>query len=495
MVRKNPHLYEINLMAWLNQLSQREERKITLKDIPQREWKGLREKGMDLIWLMGVWQRSPYSRQAARDEPRLVETCRSILEDFEMEDIVGSPYAVYRYLPDPTFGSVHDLAVLKRKLEDEGLLLILDFVANHTACDYRWIGENPSHYIHTEPDSTGHCPDGFVAALDAPGGPCIAHGRDPYFLPWTDTAQVDYSNPETVRAVLDVVSDISQYCHGFRCDMAMLVVRGVLQKTWSGYLKTEASAEEFWPLAIKNSGRPPRLWLAEVYWGMEEQLLNLGFDYAYDKTFYDLLLAGDIEKFKAHLCAPVTYQEKLVRFLENHDEARAMEVLGPKKIYPAMVIQSTVPGMRFWHQGQLEGNRIQVPIQLRRAPVEMRQPEFADFCEKLLREVDHPVFHDGTWQMCETYGWPDNPSHHHLLTWCWLWDDDRRLIVVNFSPSPVQGYVRMPDNWLPAGKSLSYRDPVKNDNYLRSTEQVQASGLYVELEPWDFHFFSVERKA
>jgi hypothetical protein len=159
-----------------------------------------------------------------------------------------------------------------------------------------------------------------------------------------------------------------------------------------------------------------------------------------------------------------------------------------------MVIQSTVPGMRFWHQGQFEGNRIRLPIQLRRAPLEMRQPDFADFCERLLSEVDHPVFHDGTWQMCDTYGWPDNPSHRHLLTWCWLWDDDRRLIVVNFSSSAVQGYVRMPDNWLPAGESLFYRDPLKNDNYLRSTEQVQASGLYVELEPWDFHFFSVERK-
>ena len=481
-------------MTWLNQLSQKEQRKITLKNIPVREWRRLREMGIDLIWLMGVWHRSPYSRQVARDDKRFINACRSILESFEMEDILGSPYAVYRYIPNPGFGSLHDLAALKRNLEDEGLLLILDFVPNHTACDYPWIRENPAYYIHTQPESSGHCPEGFFPANVALGRTCIAHGKDPYFPSWTDTAQVDYSNPETVHAMLDVVSNISQSCHGFRCDMAMLVLRRVFRETWPDYVKTEASPEEFWPLAIKDTVHRPFLWLAEVYWGMEKELLNLGFDYAYDKNFYDLLLKGDIQELKAHLSAPVAYQEKLARFLENHDEARAMEVFGPERIYPAMVVQSTLPGMRFWHHGQLEGNRIRVPIQLRRTPVEPPESEFADFCDMLLHEVDHPVFHKGSWQMCQTYGWPDNPSHRDLLTWCWRRDNDRRLIVVNFSSSPVQGYVRMPDNWLPISESLSYHDVLKDRNYTRSTPQVQASGLYVELGPWDFHFFTVRKE-
>jgi hypothetical protein len=272
--------------------------------------------------------------------------------------------------------------------------------------------------------------------------------------------------------------------------MAMLVLRRVFRKTWSNYVRAEASAEEFWPLVTKEIGRRPFLWLAEVYWGLEEELLKLGFDYAYDKKFYDMLLYGDIQGLKAHLLAPVAYQEKLTRFLENHDEARAMEVFGPERIYPAMVIQSTLPGMKFWHHGQFEGSLIHVPIQLRRAPAEPRKTKFADFCERLLHEVNHPVFHEGSWQMCETYGWPDNDSHRHLLTWSWHRENDRRLIVVNFTSSRVQAYVRMPHKWLPEGESITYRDPLKDETYVRSRVQVQESGLYVELRPWDFHFFS-----
>jgi len=150
-LRKNPHLYEINLMPWLNHLGQKAQHKITLENIPAGIWSRLKTKGMDLIWLMGMWNRSADSRQRARKEPNLVKNCQSILEDFKAGDISGSPYAIDSYLPDPAFGTRQDLLFLKRRFTDMGLSLILDFVPNHTACDHPWISQNPEYYVQAGP--------------------------------------------------------------------------------------------------------------------------------------------------------------------------------------------------------------------------------------------------------------------------------------------------------------------------------------------------------
>ena len=495
-LRKNPHLYEINLMTWLSHLCKKEGKKITLRNIPSEEWSNLREKGMDLIWLMGAWKRSPYSRRKARKQPLLIRECHSVLENFEINDIVGSPYAIYSYILDPSFGSMDDLMFLKKSLEDEELFLILDFVSNHTACDHPWIKKNPEWYIQGEPTEGENFREGFFLVEGSMGRSCIAHGRDPYFPPWTDTAQIDHANPEAIHALVETVLDISRYCHGFRCDMAMLVLREIFQKTWADYIREDISNQgEFWSLVIKgvSLSRSICLWLAEVYWGLEQELLNLGFDYVYDKTFYDLLVSKDIQGFKAHLSAPVAFQERMIRFLENHDEPRAKDVFATENIQSAMVIHATLPGMRLWQEGQLEGNRIRVPVQLRRGSAEQPFSDLKNFSKKLLQEVNHTVFHNGRWEMCEASGCADNYSHLNLLAWCWSQGEERRLIIVNFSSSSAEGYVKLPEGWLPEGAQFLCCDPFKKESYLRDAAKVSTSGLYVRLREGDFHFFNIEK--
>ncbi len=493
-IRKNPHIYEINLITWLHSLSRREQRNITLSTIPEWEWVRLREMGIDFIWLMGIWQRSPYSETRAGNEPFLLEECRSILEDFDMDDIAGSPYAVYDYCPDPAFGSPDDLLDLKTRLEDKGLFLILDFVPNHTACDHPWVNKNPGWYVQEDSQAGEDCGKGFFRTGNAPGRPCIAHGKDPYFAPWTDTAQLNYANPECVSTIIQTISDISGYCHGLRCDMAMLVLRDVFQKTWGRHLKKGIHAREFWPLAVNriNSEDKQYLFLAEAYWGMEPQLLNQGFDYTYDKTLYDLLTKEDIQGLRDYLSMPVTRQEKMIRFLENHDEPRAYQVFGPEKIRCVMVIHATLPGMRFWQRGQFEGRQVRVPVQLRHGPVESDREDIETFSGLLLQEVNQPVFHDGSWEMCNTSGWPDNQSHKNLLAWCWSLNRERRLIVINFSSSPAQGHVRLPTNWLSHGERFLCHDPIMGEGFLHSKAESESSGIYVGLESYGFHFFRIE---
>ncbi len=492
-LRKNPHLYEINLITWLHELCQREQEQITLKNIPEGIWADIKQKGFDLIWLMGVWQRSHDSVKKARNHPDVVKKCRAILKDFKTQDIAGSPYAIPRYVPDSTFGSNHDLFALKDKLEEMGLLLILDFVPNHTACDHDWVKQGTGYYIETRPLKDEECPKGFFLAKKGRERLCIAHGKDPYYAPWTDTAQINCGNPAATRAMAEILSDVSHYCHGFRCDMAMLVVKDVFKKTWGYYIKDDSDAKEFWRVAMDVLG-PDKggcLLLAEAYWGMERDLIDLGFDYTYDKMFYDLLEKEEIQGLKAHLSEPVDFQEKMVRFLENHDEPRAMDVFGNEKIYGAMVILATVPGMRLWHHGQFEGCCYQVPVQLKRKPVEPVNQELKNFSERLLVEVNHSVFHDGIWRLCKTHGWPDNPSHRNLLAWTWDHGEERRLIVVNYSDAPAQGLVMMPVNWLPGSERVRCIDPIKGDKYVLSTGQMEAKGLHVELRERDFHFFNV----
>src|SRR4051812_17824616 len=106
--------------------------------------------------------------------------------------------------------------------------------------------------------------------------------------------------------------------------------------------------------------------LAEVYWDLEYKLQQLGFDYTYDKRLYDRLVKNDANLLRLHLRATVDYQQRLARFIENHDEERAVTVFGRPRSCAAAVLALTLPGMRLLHEGQLAGRARRVPVQLGR---------------------------------------------------------------------------------------------------------------------------------
>ncbi|MBW1915557.1 MAG: alpha-amylase [Deltaproteobacteria bacterium] len=493
-LRKNPHIYQINLMTWLWDLSRRENKEICLNNIPEKEWQRLKELGMDLIWLMGMWERGPDSRKKARNELDLVNACRNILPDFQIEDIAGSPYAIHDYRPDPRFGSFKDLSALKKILEDNGLGLILDFVPNHTACDHPWIVSHPERYILDETDETGSCRQGFFFSGDSSPKRCIAHGKDPYFPSWKDTAQLNYAESGTLDCMSKTLMDLTAFCHGVRCDMAMLLLRDVFMNTWGSHLEKKKEMAEFWPFAIarvKDSGLEFLL-MAETYWGMETDLLNSGFDYVYDKHLYDMMLGGSIDQIKRHISYPINHQEKMIRFLENHDETRALKAFGSVKIKGAMLVHATLPGMRLWQHGQFEGSQLRIPVQLRRAPAEVLNDELNTFGKKLLKEVNHDVFHEGTFRVCPTHGWPDNDSHVNLLAYSWSMGDEKRLIAANLSNESAQGYITIPDGYIQARGRLLLDDPLKHEKHQREALEITEKGLYVALESGEFHFFCIK---
>jgi hypothetical protein len=123
---------------------------------------------------------------------------------------------------------------------------------------------------------------------------------------------------------------------------------------------------------------------------------------------------------------------------------------------------------------------------LDRGPDEPEDRDLRDFYRKLFQAVYRPVFREGRWSLCGRTGWPDNASFQNLVAWSWQKDDERYLIAVNLSDFASQGQIQVPwagdEQWI-------LMDPLSGMTYERSGDQMQSPGLYVELAPWDYHFF------
>src|SRR5262249_19769450 len=225
---------------------------------------------------------------------------------------------------------------------------MLDFVPNHTALDHPWVERHPEYYIRgTEADLERESKN-YLRVKRAQGDTILAHGRDPYFPGWPDTAQLNYGNPATQEAMILELLRISSLCDGVRCDMAMLVLPDIFEQTWG------VTTPPFWPVATQRVREvfPEFCFMAEVYWDREWTLQQLGFDYTYDKRLYDRLRGGQARPVREHLYAGLDYQNRLARFLENHDEARAAATFSSEVHQAAATITFLSPGMRFFHQGQ-----------------------------------------------------------------------------------------------------------------------------------------------
>lgn len=122
-----------------------------------------------------------------------------------------------------------------------------------------------------------------------------------------------------------------------------------------------------------------------------------GFDYCYDKRLYDRLLSRDAASVRAHLWADLTYQNRLARFLENHDETRAAQQFPVPVHQAAAVITYLTPGLRFFHEGQFEGRRVKVSMHLGRRPKEPVDPVLQEFYRRLLACLKRPEVRNGCW--------------------------------------------------------------------------------------------------
>jgi hypothetical protein len=490
-----PSLYQVNTRTWLAELSCD-----SLDSVPEHALDEIAAHGFDWVWLMGVWQTGLIGRQIAAGIPELRQEFQRVLPDFTEGDICGSPFAVQGYHVHHDFGGDVALGRFRQRLQQRGLRLLLDFVPNHTAIDHPWATLHPEFYIQGSQNEYEANPRNYYGLQTSRGWRLLAHGRDPYFPPWSDTLQLNYRHPALRQAMIAELEHIAGMCDGVRCDMAMLLLPEVILSTWGERsLPADGSQpadDPFWSEAILRvkQRHPAFLFMAEVYWDLEHQLQEQGFDYSYDKRLYDYLRDGDVGRLRQHFTASFDFQRRLVRFLENHDEQRAARVF-PEEMGPAAaVVCYLAPGLRFFHHGQLEGRRIRVPVQLCRSPVETPRESLRGFYTALLTLLRRDIFRRGAWCLldCQPTN-VDDSSWSSCIAYAWYGPQavDEVLVVVNFSPQParctIQPWQEQPSASLSFAVLLASQPEIKY--------QYQAHSLTLELPAWGFEVLEVMKET
>lgn len=488
--RRHPLLFQVNTRVWLTELARRLGRPATLDDIPDAALDHLSAQGFDYLWLLSVWQTGLMGAQVSRSRPEWRREFLETLPDLSDEDIPGSGFAITAYDVHEKLGSDAALARLRARMARRGLKLMLDFVPNHTALDHPWVMSHPEYYVVGTQRNLEHPPADCTWVKHPQGDLLLAHGRDPWFPGWPDTLQLNYGNARLQEAMVRVLEKIAGQCDGVRCDMAMLVLPEVFERTWG------IRAAPFWPKAIERVRRkvPGFCFMAEVYWDLEWTLQQQGFDYTYDKRLYDRLRAGRARPVREHLLAGLDFQCRLARFLENHDEPRAAAAFSFGQHQAAAAISYLAPGLRFFHHGQFEGCQKRISPHLVRAPHEPANARIGQLYDALLALLRQPVLHDGQWCLLENApAWEGNASHDAFVNFAWqAGPDDRLLVAVNYSDHQAQCRVRwpFPD---PAGTTWRLEDRLGDDVYHRSGDELARHGLYLDMRPWQAAAYAVRR--
>ena len=286
------------------------------------------------------------------------------------------------------------------------------------------------------------------------------------------------------------LATIAGQCDGLRCDMAMLLLPEVFQRTWG------LTPAPFWPKAIAAVRDAHRgfTFLAEAYWDLEWELQQQGFDYCYDKRLYDRLRHADAGAIRAHLGAGLDYQDRLARFLENHDEPRAAAVFPWPRHQAAAIVTYFAPGLRFFHQGQFEGAQRQRAGAF--APRHRSKPRNADiaaFYDRLLAVLRTDAFRDGAWSLIPPQpAWAGNPTWQDFISYAWHTRERRRyVVVVNYSDHQGQCRLRLPFDGL-AGRQFRLVDMMGSEVYCRDGGELVEPGLYIDLGAWRFNVFRLD---
>ncbi len=494
---RHPSLFQLNTRIALEERSRALGRQATLDDLSERALDAVAAARIDWLYLLGVWRTGAASRQVSRESRSIRAELQRALPDLREEDITGSPFAVRAYRVREEWGGDEALGRLRRRLAERGIRLLLDYVVNHVALDHPWVDERPSYFVHGTPELLAREPNNWIEVRAGGRRAILAYGRDPFFAGWADTLQLDYRSAALREAMTGELARVAGMCDGIRCDMAMLVEPDVFARTWQHALPpvdgSEGALAPFWPGAIARArqANPRVMFMAEVYWDREWDLQQEGFDFTYDKRLYDRLRHGSGRSVHDHLLADLAYQSRSARFLENHDEPRAADVFPLEVHRAAAVVTYLVPGLRFLHEGQIEGRRVHVSMHVGRRPEERPDPAVMDFYERLLPCIGRPEVHDGEWRLwtCRP-AWEGNRTCDDMIAFSWSLGERHLLVAVNYAPRAGQCYVTLDLPGL-AGRTFTLVDLLGDARYVREGDGLRGSGLYLDMPPWGHHVFEM----
>eukprot|EP00382_Lankesteria_abbotti_P000925 CAMPEP_0113845006 /NCGR_PEP_ID=MMETSP0372-20130328/529_1 /TAXON_ID=340204 /ORGANISM="Lankesteria abbotti" /LENGTH=587 /DNA_ID=CAMNT_0000814025 /DNA_START=27 /DNA_END=1790 /DNA_ORIENTATION=+ /assembly_acc=CAM_ASM_000359 len=565
-----PSIYQINVRVLLTELSSATGRTLTLNQLPDAYLAKLKDMGFDFLYLLGVWTTGEAGLKASQN------FMKHHFPQVPSDQVVSSPFAICEYKVEECFGGDVELAQLRVRMSQHGLGLLLDFVPNHVAFDHEWasaefrcntreslimpgnrslLEREPQNYFVVVEEKNGsnrlvmQGPDGLhflrsnhdvethkhVAVL--------AHGRDPHFDGWGDTAQLNYFSVTLRLKVIELLKHVSGMCDGVRCDMANLPANEILAKTWGSRFH-EATGHgtpnhrQFWEEAISSVlvENPNFKFIAEVYWDMEGELMRQGFHFCYDKSLYDKLRQGDTHNTRQCLRQDANFQRRLSRFIENHDEDRAAEIYpNVKRHQGAALLAFCSLGMKFFHMGQFEGRVHRIPMQRKRnadpnghddSRWMLSNVEGVDKCSvpvqaanlysRILPLVKTPAVKHGKFMMAEVHpSCHDSQTHHGIVSFFRVPQPPHNsvLVIVNYTNSWADGWVKfphevlsvrprtfnrsVPESWfddmggLTNSSGLVLRDMLSTDCHRKSVDEANNKGVWFGLQPWQSHAYEL----
>ena len=384
------------VLVWLFQLSKKYNRDISrLDQIPDEELDALRDQGFTGLWLIGLWQRSDASK-------RIKQICGN-------PEAAASAYSLNDYEIADNLGGWDALANLRTRLWQRGIRLASDMVPNHTGMDAKWVVEKPDVFVQRRdnpyPQYTFNGPnlsgDGRVAVyledhyysksdcavvfkrVDTATGDTryIYHGNDGTGMPWNDTAQIDFLNPEAREAVMQEILHVARNFPIIRFDAAMVLAKKHIRRLWypepghGGDIATrgeyalmpddfeKAIPTEFWRDVVDRVAQevPDTLLLAEAFWMMEGYFTRtLGMHRVYNSAFMNMLKKEENAKYRQTVRNTITFDPQIlkryVNFMNNPDEETAVAQFGKgDKYFGVCTLMVTMPGLPMFGHGQIEG--------------------------------------------------------------------------------------------------------------------------------------------
>ncbi len=382
--------------VWLAQLSKQYSRHIgRLDEIPDEALATLAQRGLNSLWLIGVWERSRASR-----------TIKLLCGN---RDAVASAYSLFDYTIADDLGGEPAYINLRDRAYRHGVRLASDMVPNHMGIDSPWVIEHPEWFI-SRPDppypaysfngpDLSH--DGRVeikiedhyysqsdAAVvfrrrDRSSGETryIYHGNDGTSFPWNDTAQLDYLNPAVREQVIQTIIHVARLFPVIRFDAAMTLAKRHFHRLWfpgpgtSGAIPSRAEygmnqaefdrcmPHEFWREVVDRVAAevPGTLLLAEAFWLMEGYFVRtLGMHRVYNSAFMNMMRDEDNAKYRSVIKNTLEFDpdimKRYVNFMSNPDERTAVDQFGTgDKYFGVAVMMSTLPGLPMFGHGQIEG--------------------------------------------------------------------------------------------------------------------------------------------
>ncbi len=545
-----------NAYVWLDQLSKKYQRAIVhLDQVPDEELDALAQWGMSGLWLIGLWQRSEASQRIKQmmGNPEAVASAYS-LEGYRIADDLSGE------------GAYEDL---KARAWQRGIRMASDMVPNHMGIDSTWVFEHPDWFVSLpyspfpgytfngtnlsrDPRVGIYLEDRYYDRTDAAvvfkrvdqwSGDTryIYHGNDGTSMPWNDTAQLNYLNPEVREAVIQTILAVARRSPVIRFDAAMTLTKKHYQRLWFpepgtggdiasradfGMTKADFDAampEEFWREVVDRVAQeaPDTLLLAEAFWLMEGYFVRtLGMHRVYNSAFMNMMRDEKNAEYRQLIKNTLDFDPQIlkryVNFMNNPDERTSVDQFGKgDKYFGICTLMATLPGLPMFGHGQVEGYTEKYGMEYRRAYWDEVPDSY--LVERHARQIFPLLHRRALFAEVENFRLydfftPDGYVNENVFAYSNRLGQERSLVLYHNRYGETRGWARMSVGYAVKDQAaektlvqqslaeglqipndpnmyLIFRDAVSGLEYIRNCRELVENGLYAELHAYQIHVF------